>query len=265
MNELYLQSLNDLNMEILEVDKIELEDWWNETGICSPYTRIYIPTKGTGYIQFGTNKITMVPGYIYVIPAGVTFSYWREDGFTKIYYHISLRRKDGYDFFENTKDFFIFSLNDGFEDIASCFPIDSVSKVINTKSILYSIIHRCFEEFGELNIDKFSDRIGEAIKYISNHICSGLNVEKLADELYISPAKLRKMFKDEMGISIGKYIDDTVLIAAEKDVRLDKIPIHEISEKYGFCDQFYFSRCFTKKFGIPPRQYRKIHNTKRNT
>lgn len=263
MNELYLQSLNSLNMEILEVDKIELEDWWSENGICSPYTRIYIPTRGTGYVRIGVNKITLTPGYVYVIPAGVTFSYWREDGFEKIYYHISLRRTGGYDFLENTKDIFVFSLDDRIKEIFNCFPIDSVSKVTKTKSILFSIVNRCFEECGDLDIDKYSDRICEAIAYITKHLHSGLNVEKLADELFISPSKLRKIFKDEMGISIGKYIDDAVLVATEKDVRLDTMPIHEISEKYKFCDQFYFSRCFTKKFGISPRQYRKIHNINR--
>ncbi|MBQ3219724.1 MAG: AraC family transcriptional regulator, partial [Clostridia bacterium] len=38
----------------------------------------------------------------------------------------------------------------------------------------------------------------------------------------------------------------------------NKITIREISDRYNFYDQFYFSRCFKKRYGISPTEYRKI-------
>ena len=36
--------------------------------------------------------------------------------------------------------------------------------------------------------------------------------------------------------------------------------ISRISERYGFCDQFYFSRRFKEKFGVTPQKYRKMNS-----
>jgi hypothetical protein len=35
--------------------------------------------------------------------------------------------------------------------------------------------------------------------------------------------------------------------------------ISEIAKACGFDDEFYFSRCFRRQFGSPPRTYRKEH------
>ena len=89
------------------------------------------------------------------------------------------------------------------------------------------------------------------------NISADLSMEKIAKALSTSSEKLRKTFRSETGISIGKYIDNRVMHKAELMVREDRYSIKEISDILGFCDQFYFSRCFTRKFGISPRTYRK--------
>ena len=63
----------------------------------------------------------------------------------------------------------------------------------------------------------------------------------------------------ELGVSIGQYIDSQILFRAKLELELNKLSIAEISEKYGFCDQFYFSRFFKKHIGESPRQY-KLHH-----
>jgi AraC-like DNA-binding protein len=39
--------------------------------------------------------------------------------------------------------------------------------------------------------------------------------------------------------------------------------ISEVANACGFDDEFYFSRCFRREFGIPPRSYRKDHLIRR--
>ena len=39
------------------------------------------------------------------------------------------------------------------------------------------------------------------------------------------------------------------------------MPVSEVSERLGFCDQFYFSRYFKKRCGESPLKYRKRMKT----
>ena len=65
------------------------------------------------------------------------------------------------------------------------------------------------------------------------------------------------IFKKEIGVSVGRYIDDRLMYVAELELRRGEKSINEISDMLGFCDQFYFSRRFSQTYGIPPIKYRK--------
>jgi AraC-like DNA-binding protein len=79
----------------------------------------------------------------------------------------------------------------------------------------------------------------------------------LASKINISPSHLRSVFSKEIGMSVTKYVRIKVLESAEGDLENDKLTVKEIANKYGFCDQFYFTRLFTEHFGQPPSKYRK--------
>ena len=135
---------------------------------------------------------------------------------------------------------------------------------METKHYLYSIICRCIEEINDIQIKNNSDLVIRTKDIIEKNLSINLTVNDIADKLFVSPSAVRKKFKEEMGISIGKYIDDSIMNAAENDVRNSNMSIHQISEKLGFCDQFYFSRRFSQKFGIAPMHYRKVQRYKVN-
>jgi len=262
MNNLYLQRLKALNMDILEVDEIVLDDRWAADNVISPFTRIYMVTKGTGYLRFKTEDVTMTPGNIYIIPAGTKFSFRCEDGFSKIYFHITMLKPDGYDILENTREYFHFSDPKTVTRAKTVFPIDSVAKVIDCKTNLYYLISKCISELEDLNINTYSELVQNVIKYIDRNLSSKLSAEMIAEAFFISLPKLRKIFREETGISMGKYIHNSIIRVSEEYVRNSTLSIHEISDKLGFCDQFYFSRCFVQKYGMSPQQYRKVHQTK---
>ena len=71
---------------------------------------------------------------------------------------------------------------------------------------------------------------------------------------------LRKNFRAKMGIPIGKYINNRIMNKAELEIRRGEFSVSEISDMLGFCDQFYFLRCFSEKYGMPATKYRKKLN-----
>ena len=57
-----------------------------------------------------------------------------------------------------------------------------------------------------------------------------------------------------------KAIGDNAFDNCHKIVEVCNLSALEISERLGFCDQFYFSRRFKEKYGSSPREYRKKTN-----
>lgn len=256
----YCFDLESINMEILESGDVCLGTWWKADKIASPFTRVYMVTDGIGYLEFNGETITMTEGNIYVIPAGMLFSYHCNDGFRKVYFHLSIRLKNGYDIFEGINKCFSFSDTDTASLIKNSLTADSVTKIIQIKAHLYSLVYQCIAYEKNLKIERYSDFISEILDFIDQNLSAQLTVEEISNRLFTSPTKVRKAFKKEIGISIGKHIDNRLMIKAESEVRQGNLPISEISKSLGFCDQFYFSRCFSQKYGIPPLHYRKIHN-----
>jgi len=62
----------------------------------------------------------------------------------------------------------------------------------------------------------------------------------------------------ELGTTVNNYIDDLILTRAAQMIAEGVLSISAISNRFGFCDQFYFSRKFKAKFGIMPSEYKRL-------
>lgn len=105
----------------------------------------------------------------------------------------------------------------------------------------------------------YPDCVTNALRFIEQHLSVSLTVEQVSTAVFASPHTLAHKFKSEMGVPLGQYVDGLVLFKAEQLLLESDLPLSTISESLGFCDQFYFSRRFRERFGVPPLQYRKQH------
>ncbi|MBL7077343.1 MAG: helix-turn-helix transcriptional regulator [Kiritimatiellae bacterium] len=79
----------------------------------------------------------------------------------------------------------------------------------------------------------------------------------LAAELGLSASRLRAVFKETAGVSLGRYILNYRLNRAMALLRTSDLPIAEIAEEAGFGSPQAFSRIFKQKIGQTPRTYRR--------
>ena len=107
-------------------------------------------------------------------------------------------------------------------------------------------------------IRDYSPAVADTIRYIRRHLSLQLSVRELAGRLYLTPNALGRQFRQETGLTIGRYIDDLLFFSAQAQlIRSDKT-IREISDALGFCDPFYFSRRFKQRYGQTPGAYRRL-------
>ena len=86
---------------------------------------------------------------------------------------------------------------------------------------------------------------------------SGFDIEQLAESMKISRNALTKRLKEETGQTVSQLLKDYRLNIA-REILLQNSGnrnITEIAYRVGFNDPKYFTRCFTKKYGISPSGY----------
>lgn len=114
----------------------------------------------------------------------------------------------------------------------------------------------------EINYDKpkESAATGEMRKvknYIDIRIASDLKISDIADEFHIDRAHLSRKFKDTFGMSPQNYIVNARLAEAAKLMREHGLSPTDASMAVGYSDIYLFSKMFKKKYGVPPREYKK--------
>ncbi len=253
------KNIDNLHIDIYEMEKVSLDRNWNASGICSPYTRMYMITDGHGLITANGTSVELIPGNIYIVPAGLNFSYSCESKLDKIYLHISLTLPGMHDIFSGIDSFIV--IKDKAELISEFgenIKTDTAMRAAKIKSLLYGIVFDALSAKQDFEIKNYSEHVLNAIRYINNNLSYSLSAASVAEGLFISVFQLRKLFKAEIGVPIGQYISERIMHEAEMQVRFTDRSIKDISDSLGFCDQFYFSRCFVAKYGTSPKKYRKL-------
>lgn len=100
--------------------------------------------------------------------------------------------------------------------------------------------------------------VGKVIDYIEQNIENEINLDTISKNIGYSKFYLNRVFTEEAGITIYKYLQNRRLtIAAEKLVKTDK-PVTQIAYEAGYDTQQSFSFAFKKVFLCPPKAYRDI-------
>src|SRR5690606_18108494 len=100
--------------------------------------------------------------------------------------------------------------------------------------------------------------ITKVLKYIHDNISNpDLNVENLADELFLSRSQLYRKIKALTGQTANEFLRKVRLEKAKQMIESRDNSISEVSYNVGFSSPSYFSKCFKSHFGILPTELNK--------
>lgn len=100
-------------------------------------------------------------------------------------------------------------------------------------------------------------KIGEALKYIDEHLEEPVNLELLSEKFYFSAFYFHRLFTAVVGKSLAAYIRDRRILYACKMLSSGDDTILNIALNCGFHSAQAFSRTFGDVQGISPSEYRK--------
>ncbi len=102
--------------------------------------------------------------------------------------------------------------------------------------------------------------IAQIKEYINNHLQEDLSLVRLSDLVYFNPNYLSHLFKQQAGINLSEYIQETRIRKAKFLLEKPEIKVNDIASAVGYGSATNFIRFFKKITGITPQKYRESIN-----
>ena len=114
-----------------------------------------------------------------------------------------------------------------------------------------------YEAFLERSMSTSRNEVATVKNYIYQHYEEDLNLEMLAEKVYLSSGYLSFIFKKETGMNLNRYIRVFRMEKAKELLCSTNMKVAQISERVGFANVSYFCRSFREYYGSSPESYRK--------
>lgn len=157
-----------------------------------------------------------------------------------------------------------------YAEIASC--IDGADEICKTtpdayplaiKGQLYlmffTLFSKCTLKEMRRKDSKSLEKMKLIITYIEKNYMEKITIEDIANELGLSQSHFMKFFKNTMGTTFIDYLNDYRLTLSSRLLVSSDSSILDIAAEAGFENLSYFNRLFKKRFGVTPREYRKLY------
>lgn len=216
-------------------------------------------------------KYTVREGQTFFIRAGTPHSYLSDEevGYTRYWLSFSGKRVEevlkrcgildeqiiieGVDFTALTKRF-----NSLYKHIST--DGDNTFAILSNATSILDNIAKSSAKQVQYEADKFTDRrliVKAVMEYVRNNLAETLNVKDIAYKFGYERSHLYRLFLEENGFSIQRYIIMCRINCARYLlVETDK-PIHEIAHEVGYESYAAFSKIFIREAGSTPSDYRK--------
>jgi transcriptional regulator GlxA family with amidase domain len=101
-----------------------------------------------------------------------------------------------------------------------------------------------------------SPRLQIVLNFADANLGRKLSTRELARSVMISPYQLCRLFKSEMGISPGQYLQSRRLDVASTLLTTTLMSVKQIYMEVGYTDKSLFVRHFKRARGLTPSEYR---------
>ncbi|SFI74089.1 two-component system, response regulator YesN [Treponema bryantii] len=126
------------------------------------------------------------------------------------------------------------------------------------KEFAQKFLMECTQAVSSVKKAEENPIIKKVCAYVDENLSSDISLETAADFVGVSSFYLSKLFKEEKGETFINFISDKRLEKSRQLLSETSLSIKEITAEVGYNDQNYFSRIFKTKYGLSPKEYRKV-------
>lgn len=100
------------------------------------------------------------------------------------------------------------------------------------------------------------DRLRPIFDYMENHYSEVITVQEASKLIGLSKPRFMSLFKYATGHSFVEHLNNFRIAKGLQLLENTELPVSEISQEVGFCDQSYFGLLFRRHMHMTPIQYR---------
>jgi two-component system, response regulator YesN len=145
------------------------------------------------------------------------------------------------------------SIRDSFAYIESLNKIDSIQDL---KEWSEELVQHFTTRTGLLNYGGNSQLVLQLLRLIAKDDHYGLTLAAAASQLHVNPSYLSGHFKRETGMGFSEFVNEQKINKSKDLLEKTNLRLLEIADLCGFEDQSYFTKVFSKRVGLSPREYR---------
>ncbi len=143
--------------------------------------------------------------------------------------------------------------------IQKCELLYSIDRITNLQ---YHMVFDYTERVEKLRLGKSPSKlVMEISNYVQHHLSEPVDIEALANAMYLSRTRLSVKFKEETGMTLTDFVLKEKTDEAKRLLRYTDKTLTAISAYLGFSSQSHFSRVFRKYAECSPIEYRKKYNS----
>lgn len=230
---------------------------------------LHFVDEGSGTLVLGGNTFHIKAGDFFFIPKNEKMMYYPTESNPWRYYWFflsgdgaeNLGKKMGFSLSEPVK-----KAGDPAEIHRLIEPLFSGEYTLDERylkslSVLYNIASKLTvpeNTNGYICNLNISEKIREIVEM--NYQNPYFSMDILADMTFVSHSYICKLFKEQTGVSVKRYMLDFRLEKAAEILEKKYMPIRKLAEEVGFNDQFHFMKEFKKKYGVTVKEYAESKN-----
>ena len=92
-------------------------------------------------------------------------------------------------------------------------------------------------------------------EYLTANFQDRITLDMLAKKYCISISHLRRIYREQMGVTIFSHLTAVRIHEAKRLIREEKLMFSQIAEAVGYSNAYYFSSQFKKYTGMTPTEY----------
>lgn len=258
---------------------------WNYANLWAPYYRIYWNQIPGAFMRWRGKEYGLEPDQIFVIPPHTAYSCRLENGpqhggHQRGRYDLRAAAEHRNPMPEGAVHHFVaeFTLHPARSAVEpGIYPLPcgaelsqeilalqqplhgqfSAYSVVSINALIYQVLHQLPPAAWGDNLH--DARLLRVTEYIEENIANELTNPELARLCSMSTNGFARLFREKTGVPVQRYIRGRRIEYALNLLANTVLSIEEVAEKCGFCDRFYFSRCFKQHIGTGPSSYRTQH------